>query len=600
MSSKKSIKQIGRTLLNQEPISNTHRDDPYTLDISAGKNSYVYDAHTYHTKVPPEGIGTLIEHYTRPGDTVLDPFCGSGMTGIAAAERGRRAILSDLSPAATFIAGNLNSPISADRYLAAVYDLLNSATDLEQSLFSTHCRTCNTLTPMLYMVWSYGMLCKHCEQEFVLWDVARDEKPKPRDSKIKAEFLCPHCNKLLKKRELKRTKRYPVQVGYKCCHRGPTEAKAAPDDYDLMRLAEIEQSGIPADLWYPTEPFPAGMNTKQPINAGITSIDKAYTTRSLWAMAYLWNRALHWPDEELRPKLLFTLTSLYQRVTLFSEFRFWGGSSNTANYNVPAIANEQNVFKTFERKAKTIGLYFRHAPQMAREVQVRTQSACHLDGINNCSIDYIFTDPPFGANINYSEMNFLWESWLGVHTDIAEEAIVSKTQGKGYAEYEDLLTAAFSEMRRVLKDNGWLNIVFHNSSARVWQVLQEAIQKAGFSIEGTQTFDKKQGTFKQFVSNNTVGIDLILRCRKSNSRPVYDDAGNAKVLALDFIKQAISKMPQGYNVHYFHVAREDEVDYRRLYAEWLAEAVPKSLVTLSFGEFHSIVDDAFSLEKEPK
>ena len=79
---------------------------PYMGNITAGKNTYVYDAHTYHTKVPPEGIELLIKHYTNEGDVVLDPFCGSGMTGIAAQRVGRKVLLSDLSPAATFIAKN--------------------------------------------------------------------------------------------------------------------------------------------------------------------------------------------------------------------------------------------------------------------------------------------------------------------------------------------------------------------------------------------------------------------------------------------------------------------------------------------------------------
>jgi adenine-specific DNA methylase len=218
----------------------------------------------------------------------------------------------------------------------------------------------------------------------------------------------------------------------------------------------INREGIPPEFWYPTYPFPDGVNTKQPIAAGITTVDQAYTPRALWALAYLWDVATRWPNTELRSKLLFTLTSLYQRVTVFSEFRFWGGSSNTANFNVPAIMNEQNVFKVFERKAKTISWYLSSAPKVPRQVRVSVQSVCHLTQLPDKSVDYIFTDPPFGSNINYSEMNFLWESWLGVFTDNSQEAIVNKFQNKGIGEYQQLLTQAFSEMRRVLKDKSGL------------------------------------------------------------------------------------------------------------------------------------------------
>ncbi len=106
---------------------------PFAADIKEGKNHPIYNAHAYHTKVPPRIIIPYILHYTRPGDVVLDPFCGSGMTGVAAqmcAEPpkdlleqspdlkdrvGPRAcILNDLSPAACHISYNYNTPVDVD------------------------------------------------------------------------------------------------------------------------------------------------------------------------------------------------------------------------------------------------------------------------------------------------------------------------------------------------------------------------------------------------------------------------------------------------------------------------------------------------------
>jgi DNA modification methylase len=561
--------------------------EPFAGSIRAGKNTYVYDAHTYHTKVPPEGIAKLLEHYTRPGQTVLDPFCGSGMTGVAAGNLGRKALLSDLSPAAAFIATHLNSPISADNYLKAVRSVLQEAGDLEAKLYSTPCRHCGTLTPMLYMVWSYGVICPLCEREFILWDVARDERPSVRESKILSEFACPHCKTHLKKRGLKRTKRHPVQVGYKCCARGLKEQTAPLCDHDRQVLATIESQGIPPALWYPTDRFPEGINTRQPIAAGIQRVDQAYTTRALHAMAWLWQRARQWPDAEVAGKLLFTLTSLYQRVTLFSEFRFWGGSGNTANYNVPFISNEQNVFRTFNRKANTISWYFQSAPQRPRNVEVRKASACHLSHIPDKSVDYVFTDPPFGGNINYSEMNFLWESWLREHTSTQDEAIINAVQGKGAPEYRSLLTQAFRECRRVLKDQGWMTVMFHNSSSDVWAALQAAVSDAGFAVCGTQTFDKQHGTFKQFVSDNAVGYDLVLHCRKAE-QPSHRSNGAARQRQIfDFVRQRVTADPLRYRVHYLHVARTDEWDFRKLHAEWLAEALPQNGNLVGFEEFRT-------------
>ncbi|MBN2390343.1 MAG: site-specific DNA-methyltransferase, partial [Anaerolineae bacterium] len=94
-----------------DPAADTYRRPPFAQSVKAGKNSPIYNAHSYHTKVPPEGIVPYIEHYTDPGDLVLDPFCGSGMTGVAALMAGRHAILNDLSPAAVHIAHNYTTPV---------------------------------------------------------------------------------------------------------------------------------------------------------------------------------------------------------------------------------------------------------------------------------------------------------------------------------------------------------------------------------------------------------------------------------------------------------------------------------------------------------
>lgn len=564
---------------------------PFDKDISAGKNTYVYDAHTYHTKVPPQGIAQLIEYYTWPGETVVDPFCGSGMTGVAALELGRRAVLSDLSPAAVFIAKNLCTPVDHSAFMAAVDSVIAECRDLQDRLYTTSCRDCGSSVPMLYMVWSYDLHCSECEKPFCLWDVARDERPSVRESKIKSEFDCPHCSERITKRGLKRSNRHPVQVGYRCCGKGLKEQTATPDKRDLKLLKGITLSSIPDDLWYPTDKFPiGGVNTRQPIAAGIDSVEKAYTPRALWAMARLWKAACHYPDAHMGEKLKFALTSLYQRVTLFSEFRFWGGSGNTANYNVPHIANEQNVFVAFRRKAATISWYFREAPKLKRNLYVGVHSATSLEHIEDGAADYVFTDPPFGSNINYSEMNFLWESWLGRHTDVAEEAIVSRAQNKSVDDYRVLLCRSFLEANRVLRQDGWMTVIFHNSSEKVWSALQKAVTDAGFVVKGTQTFDKKHGTFKMHVSDNAVGYDLVLHCQKSTTKRRAPLKRATEASCRSFI---VGRLDSGrdYRMNYLHVKRKTEFDYRRLYAEWLCSSFAKAEISLDFESFRSLVDE---------
>ena len=120
-----------------DSVTDDYERPPFAEDIKEGKNDPIYNAHSYHTKVPPRSIIPYILHYTKPGDVVLDPFCGSGMTGVAAQMCGnppedlllqfpdlkdrvglRSCILSDLSPAACHIAYNYNTPVDEDALTA--------------------------------------------------------------------------------------------------------------------------------------------------------------------------------------------------------------------------------------------------------------------------------------------------------------------------------------------------------------------------------------------------------------------------------------------------------------------------------------------------
>jgi len=566
-------------------LSNIHfnnemsKYEPLKEDIESGKNTYVYDAHTYHTKVPPAGIEEIIKHYSKKNDVILDPFCGSGMTGVAATNVDRQVVLSDISPSACFISYNYLTPINPNTYMNKIYEIVNKLSNLNAYLYNTKCVHCGELVPMLYQVWSYGLICPHCNKEFVLWDIARDEKDNVKESKILLEFNCPHCNKHLSKRNLKRTKLYPVQIGYKCCSHGQKESAKIPDDYDIENLKNLENYQI--NTWYPKNEFPLGFNTKQAISAGINTIDKLYTKRALIAYSALWDEANKIENEALKSKIFYTLTSLYQRITVLSEFRFWGGSGNIANYNVPSIMNEQNVFSVFIRKAKTIYPYLIERSLIKKPVfNISVSSATNLSHISSSSIDFVFTDPPFGSNINYSEMNLIWESWLGKFTDTNEEAIINKYQNKGDSEYENLLTLSFKEIYRVLKPNAWACIVFHNSSDKVWKSLKNAIDNSGLHIVNIQLFNKKHGTFKQFVSNNSVGYDLVLHCNKS----MIND-NNEKTLSIKEYFIIIRPNISNYKVQYLHVNRKDEIDYRKMYSEYLSKNNINNKIITSFENF---------------
>ncbi|MBI3978387.1 MAG: helix-turn-helix domain-containing protein [Chloroflexi bacterium] len=577
-------------MLEEHGIAATTREQPLAAVMSAGKNTYAYDAHTYHTKVPPQGIAELLRHYLPTGGLVLDPFAGSGMTGVACRAIGYDCILNELSPAACFIANRFVSFVDPTLFDAGVKAVLDELRDLRATLYTTTCRECGKSTELLYTVWSYRVLCYSCGHEFLLWDYCRRYGRRVREHKILSEFPCPACRRLLVKSRLRRTQAEPVLVGYQCCGSRQQEVTHPPDDRDLERMRVLEQAPLLAPGFYPQHRLPDGVNLRQPKNHEIDSVARFYTPRNLAALSHLWQAIHRIEDSELAAHLAFAFTSLYQRVTRLSEFRFWGGSGNTARFNVPFIFNEANVFVTFARKARAIQDHLEAtAAQYRGHAVVVRNSATSLDYLPDNSIDLIFTDPPFGANINYSEMNYLWEAWLGEFTDPHDEAIINKVQHKGVREYRRLMTESLRECYRVLRPGHWMLLVFMNSSREVWDALKAAITDAGFEIRQANSFDKQHGTFKQFVSQNTAGYDLVLHCWKSTepfraTRPRNAEPALESILA--FLSRAdIAKR----TTVYLHVNREEEVDYRSLYSEWISQSILQGTQVIDFDQFCSIV-----------
>ena len=203
------------------------------------------------------------------------------------------------------------------------------------------------------------------------------------------------------------------------------------EDYKRIEAAQDILGDYLADI--PRNELPDGVNLNQPKRHGYDTVDKLYTPRNLAACGAIWREIRRLADPELASAITFVFTSMYQRVTRLSEYRFWGGSGNMANFNVPQISNESNVFVTFQRKAETIRKHLvATAQNYGGTCVIRTGSATHLEFLPDESIDFIFTDPPFGANINYSEMNFLWESWLGEFTDPHFRGDSESIPGQGY------------------------------------------------------------------------------------------------------------------------------------------------------------------------
>ena len=509
------------------------------------------------------------------------------MTGVASRANNYDCILNELSPAACFIADRFISYIDPNVFQTGIDGILSELDNIRQKLYTTHCRDCGKDTEILYTIWSYNVICNNCSTEFLLWDYCRKYGRNVKEHKILSEFPCPKCGTKLQKSTLRRTTSQPVLIGYKCCKSAQQEVPLNNDD--ITRITEAELGKMLAEGYYPKTKIGDGVNLRQPKRHGFDSIDKIYTTRNLVAMSNLWKAINHLNSPSLAAFMAFVFTSLYQRVTRFSEYRFWGGSGNTARFNVPFIFNEANVFLTFKRKAKSIRDHLTStAVNYKSKAVVVCNSATSLKYLPNNSIDMIFTDPPFGANINYSEMNILWESWLGVFTDNTDEAIINKFQNKGVHEYQLLMTSSMKECYRVLRPGHWLLLIFMNSSSEVWNALRNSIIDSGFEIKNVNIFDKQHSTFKQFVSENTAGSDLVIHCYKPIHQSQIDSLVFPRKSVIEFLESKRNSLPKTI---FLHVDRDAELDFRKLYSEWLSISIMSGSKFVDFHFFRETAVD---------
>lgn len=516
-------------------------------EIVASKGSAAYRMHSYHTKVPPEGIVPFIERHTRPGDVVLDPFCGSGMTGVAALRCGRRAVLADLSPAATFIAHNYCSRLDPDAVRREAERVLEAVRPELEPLYHTRCRSCGGPAHIRFAVWSERYKCPDCAARFALWDVARGER------RVAGQVACPNCGRTGQRGQWRRLAPVITLIKYTCPDCGKRDAPPQEADRTLARRAARGdwKSRIP----FPQTPIPTrGDEIARVHKRGISRVDQLFTPRNLRAVATLWHTIGALPDLECRRALFFALTGAMPRASRTNKFIPALGVAPgpiLGTMYIPGFHPEVNVLQLFQRKVADVARFHKELRRPRAgflldwwpeaSVRISTQSATDLANIPDASIDYVFTDPPFGSNIAYAELNLLWESWLGVRTDVPSEAIVSRTHGKSIADYQQMMADAFAEARRVLKPRGRASIVFHNASAEVWRALQGALDAAGLAVEGAVIFDKGPNqSFKQFTTQGAVTHDLVVTCKRGpvRRRPKFateDDVAG-------FLREALAKL----------------------------------------------------------
>lgn len=556
-----------------DEASDDYHREPFAADVSEGKYDPLYKLHSYPTKVPPKAISRYIEHYTNPGDIVLDGFCGTGMTGIAAqtCKHRRYAILSDLSPTATYISSVYNSPKRVKSIISRMEEIISNCRKDLGWIYETN-PSDNQSSSFLgktkgyinYTVWSKVVICPHCGISIVVWDrtITYDfdksigsviEKPTCQKCGINLDIAkCePEIEHVFVDGKVCETQKYiPVLINYTY---GGKRLEKTPSQQDLELINKISNTAIPG--WYPKNKMMNigekwGDSYRAGCHKGITRVDDFFTRRSLMVYSYIWN-LIEQSDNDIQNDLRFICTACFNRTTKMVRYMAQHKEKNVGPLSgtlyLSPIFGEINVIENISDRFQKWKNAFMSEAQLINGPNttcITTQSTTDLQLPSN-SIDYIFVDPPFGDNLMYSELNFITDAWLKVYENNQNEAIINNSQGKLPEQYKTLMKKSFERMFTALKPNRWITVEFHNSKNLIWNIIQEAIVSSGFIIADVRTLDKKKGTTKQMVYTSSVKQDLVISAYKPKEsfRREFELHAGTEETAWSFVRQHLEKLP---------------------------------------------------------
>jgi 16S rRNA G966 N2-methylase RsmD len=424
----------------------------------------MYLWHKYWSRKTWNVVSEFIKTYSPENGIVFDPFAGSGITAMEALKNGRRAIVCDLNPIATEIIRLTIKPVDQIKLHEAFERVEKKVKSKTENIYLTKCRNCG----------------KEIVFDCAIWK---------EDKCIEIRYQsCPHCE-------------------------DRQEKNCGLAKYDRDLLSKLETKNIKE--WYPTNKlyYPDGRPFIK--KEKYESVDEIFTKRNLQALAWLMEAIEEEPNKNLRDFLKIGFSSmshLCSRMCPISEaghFTPYSSAWTQHSYWYPSGPYmEQNVWNKFDRainghqgllKAKAesntifkdvrIGSSFEQVISGTADVFIYNGSCLDLmKKMPEGAVDYIFTDPPYDASIQYGELSYMWASWLKKNGEylkdiVSNEIIRNERQHKDFDVYHSLLSSSFQNMFKVLKPEHYLTLTFHNPTFKVRNATIRAGVFSGFELQ---------------------------------------------------------------------------------------------------------------------
>ena len=391
------------------------------IPVKKQKAKRHYGVHGYFTKQSWNVVADYIKNYTKPGDLVLDPYGGSGITAVEAMMTNRKAISIDLNPMAVFMVEALIAPV--DR------------------------------------------------------------------SKLKEAY-----NRVM-------------------------------DEY--KKNEPITEQQITRAL----KKYKYPKNFKMPKGSDADCLEDFFSKKQLAQLAYLKYLIKKEKDENIRKSMLLMFSGLVTKVNLTYHTSSYvkmpgGGNASPFQYYRYRLAPKPvdiEVVKYFDLRYKKVTaakkeMDFFINKDTIEDIIIKKGTATNLRWLPKESIDYIYTDPPYGNKIPYLDLSIMWNAWLDLPVsddDYNMEAIQGGEHQKSKQDYNELIRQSIKEMYRVLKFDRWLSFVFAHKDPEFWHLIVDSAENCGFEYIGAVPQKNGQTSFKKRQNPFTVlSGQLIINFRK--------------------------------------------------------------------------------------
>tara|TARA_A100000164_G_scaffold378715_1_gene421040 strand:+ start:2935 stop:4530 length:1596 start_codon:yes stop_codon:yes gene_type:complete len=440
-------------------------------NIPAKAHPAHYMMHKYWGRKPHNVVSDYIKNYTKEGDTVLDPFMGSGVTIIESVKISRSAVGIDLNPLSIFITKNTLKKIDINKFDKEFYSILNKNIDKFSDLYITKCPSSNLPSRMLNSVYEENNLLKI--------------KGFSENSGIFRKDADKDDLKIIKKSE--------------------RLFKKALKDNEII--------------------FPCDEILKYVKRSNKTHIDQLFTKRALLILSNIRRDILLTKDKDIRNVLMMCFSSMLPNVSKMipGDLETVNGKSGwqISKLWAPKIHTEKNIFESFISRYKRIrkGKLETNFLIKSNKYKLYKKSSEFLKNIESNSIDYIFTDPPYGESIAYLGLSMFFNSWLDNSVNYNKEIIYDPYRNKKYQDYSVRLDNVFKELYRVLKKGKHLSFTFHNRDLKIWKSIIDAVNNAGFEMENIVYQEQAVASGTQGINfKNTFKGDFVYNFIKPESK----------------------------------------------------------------------------------